>query len=184
MIIGLYTSQRYFDLKKAALEETIQKLGIDAALSPTNSFRPSFPAQTFGFEEMFRRARTCAAEAIVRDNTDIGIGIENSLSFIYNADVWYYVIGVSVQTKDERHAESFTSGIMVPQWMIKQVQENNMKMDDLTQSLAGEADPVVYFSGGKLTRKDLMVPALLLAFTSLNLDQSTVPTTPVPKPAA
>lgn len=182
MTIGFYTSKHYFDLKKAAVEEAVKKLGIDASIVLNNSFRPSLPSQIFGFEELFKRARACAEEALSRGNTDVGIGIENSLSFIYNADEWYYVIGVSVQTKDGKHAESFTPGIRVPIWMMKEVQGNNIKMDTLTQNLVGEDDPVVYFSGGTLTRKDLMVPALLLAFANLNLGKQ--PPVPVPPPPA
>jgi non-canonical (house-cleaning) NTP pyrophosphatase len=171
MTIGFYTSKRYFDLKKAALEEAIKKLGIEANIALDNPFRPPFPLQIFGFEEMFKKARACAEEALSHENIDVGIGIENALSFIYNADEWYYVIGVSVKTKDGRHAESFTSGIRVPLWMMKEIQDNKIKIDSLTQSLAGEGDPVMYFSGGTLTRKDLMVPALLLALVNLNLEK-------------
>jgi non-canonical (house-cleaning) NTP pyrophosphatase len=171
MTIGFYTSKHYFDLKKAALEEAVKKLGIEASIVLDNPFRPSLALQTFGFEDMFKRARACAAEALNRENTDIGIGIENSLSFIYNADEWYYVIGISLQTKDGKHAESFTAGIKVPLWMMKQVQDDKIKIDSLTQNLAGEDDPVMYFSGGTLTRKDLMVPALLLAFANLDLEK-------------
>jgi non-canonical (house-cleaning) NTP pyrophosphatase len=171
MTIGLYTSKHYFDLKKAAVEEAVKKLGIEANLVINDSFRPSLPSQIFGFEEMFKRARACAAEALSRGNTDVGIGVENSLSFIYNADEWYYVIGISIQTKDGKHAESFTPGIRVPSWIMKEIQSNNIKMDSFTQHLAGEDDPVIYFSGGTLTRKDLMVPALLLAFANFNLQK-------------
>jgi non-canonical (house-cleaning) NTP pyrophosphatase len=177
MTISFYTSKHYFDLKKAALEEVVKKLGIDASIVLNNPFRPPLPSQTFGFEDMLKRARACAREALRRENTDIGIGIENSLILIFSADEWYYVIGVSIQTKDGRHAESFTSGIMVPAWMMKQVQDDKIKIDSLTQSLAGEDDPVMYFSGGTLTRKDLMIPALLLAFTNLNLEKL-LPTKP------
>jgi len=119
---------------------------------------------------MFKRMRSCAAVALERQNVDVGIGIENSLVFIYHADEWYYVIGISLQTKDGKHAESFTAGIKVPLWMMKQIQDDKIKMDSLTQNLAGEDDPVMYFSAGTLTRKDLMVPALLLAFANLNLE--------------
>ena len=171
MTIGLYTSQHYFDLKKAAIEEAVKRLGIEASFVLNDPFRPSLPSQTFGFEDMFKRARACATEALSRENTDVGIGVENALSFVYNTDEWYYVIGVSIQTKDGRHAESFTSGIKVPLWMMKQVQDDKIKIDSLTQTLAGEDDPVMYFSGGTLTRKDLMVPALLLAFSNLSLEK-------------
>lgn len=171
MTISFFTSKHYFDLKKAAVEEVIKKLGLEANIIIDNPFAPSSPSQTFGFEEVFKRAQACAAEAVNRENTDVGIGIENTLSFIYNADEWYYVICVSVQTKDGQHAESFTPGIKIPLWMMKEIQDNNIKMDSLTQNLAGEGDPVMYFSGGTLTRKDLMVPALLLAFTNLNLEK-------------
>jgi hypothetical protein len=81
------------------------------------------------------------------------------------------VIGVSIKTKDDRYADSFAPGIRVPLWMIKEIQDNNLKMVSLTQSLAKEDDPVKYFSGGLLSRKDLMVPALLLAFVDLNLEK-------------
>lgn len=170
MNISIYTSQHYFDLKKAAVEEAFKKFGVEANVIPTTVFRPSWPAQTFGFEEMFRRAVDCSAEALKIGDAEIGIGVENTLSFVSNAHEWYYVIGVSVQTKDGRHAESFTPGISVPTWMMEQIQNDKIKMDALTQSLAGEDDPVKFFSGGTLSRKDIMVPALLLALANVKLD--------------
>ena len=182
MVIGLYTSEHYFDLKKAAVEEAIKKLGTESTVSFVSSFRPSLPTQTFGFEEMFKRAENCSAEALNLKGAEIGVGIENSLTFIYNANEWYYVIGISLQTQDGRHAESFTPGIKVPPWMMDDIQKNNIKIDSLTQDLAGEDDPVIYFSGGMLTRKDIMVPALLLAFTNLNLKKESAISTPVPQP--
>ena len=168
MTIGIYTSVHYFDLKKAAVEEAMKKLSPGVSPSFVQSFRPSLPTQTFGFEEMFKKARECSTEALKLENADIGIGIENSLTFIYSTEQWYYVIGISMQTQDGRHTESFTPGIKVPLWMMEDIQKNIIKIDSLTQSLAGEDDPIIYFSDGMLTRKDLMVPTLLLAFANLN----------------
>jgi non-canonical (house-cleaning) NTP pyrophosphatase len=171
MTIGLYTSEHYFELKKAALDEAIKKLGIEASVASGNSFRPPWPEQAFGFSEMFTRARFCAAQALSLQKVDIGIGIENSLTLISDMNEWYYVIGISIQTKDGGHVESFTPGVRVPPWMMKEVQDDKVKMDVLTQNLVGQDDPIMYFSGGTLTRKDLMVPALLLALVNLNLDK-------------
>lgn len=172
MNIGLYTSKRFLDLKKQALEEAIGKLGLEARIVHDDSLeRPSALEQAFGFEELFKRAKASAAEAIKHEGIDVGVGIENSLSFIYSANEWYYVICVALETREGATTASFTPGISVPDWMIKEVQENHIKMDALTQRLAGEDDPVVYFSGKTLTRKDLIVPALLLTFSKLNLEK-------------
>jgi non-canonical (house-cleaning) NTP pyrophosphatase len=172
MTIGLYTSKRYIDLKKQAVEEAVAKLGIKAEIVHDESLeRPSSPQQAFGFEELFQRTKFYAAEALKHENIDIGVGVENSLSFIYNANEWYYVICVALCTKEGMATASFTPGISVPEWMIKEVQGNNIKIDALTQRLAGEEDPVVYFSAKTLTRKDLLVPALLLTFSKLNLEK-------------
>jgi non-canonical (house-cleaning) NTP pyrophosphatase len=174
MTIGIYTSEHYFDLKKAAVEEAVKKLWPGTAITFVQAFRPSLPTQTFGFEEMFKRARECSTAALRLDTAEIGIGIENSLTFIYTTEQWYYSIGISIQTQDGRHTESFTPGIKVPSWMMEDIQKNSIKIDSLTQTLAGEDDPIIYFSDGMLTRKDLMVPTLLLAFSNLNFkkDQS------------
>jgi non-canonical (house-cleaning) NTP pyrophosphatase len=184
MTIGVYTSEHYFDLKKAAVEEAFKRVSPATNLTFVNAFRPSLPTQTFGFEEMFKRATECSTAALRLDNAEIGIGIENSLTFIYSTEQWYYVIGISMQSKDGRHTESFTPGIKVPLWMMEEIQNNNIKIDALTQSLAGEDDPIIYFSGGMLTRKDLMVPTLLLAFSNLNFKKdapaSGAPTIPQP----
>ena len=172
MTIGLYTSGRYLDLKKQAVEETLKRLGIEAKIIHDDSLeRPSSPQQAFGFEELFQRTKLYAAEALKHQDIDVGIGVENSLSFIYSANEWYYVICVALHTKEGLITASFTPGISVPEWMIKEVQDTNVKIDALTQRLAGEEDPVAYFSGKTLTRKDLMIPALLLAFSKLNLEK-------------
>ena len=58
MNIGLYTSKRFLDLKKQALEEAIEKLGLEAEIVHDDSLeRPSAPEQAFGFEELFKRAK-------------------------------------------------------------------------------------------------------------------------------
>jgi non-canonical (house-cleaning) NTP pyrophosphatase len=184
MTIGIYTSEHYFDLKKAAVEEAVKKLWPEKTVSFVQAFRPSLPTQTFGFEEMFKRARECSAQALRLDMAEVGIGIENSLTFIYTTEQWYYSIGISIQTQDGRHTESFTPGIKVPQWMMENIQKNNIKIDSLTQNLAGEDDPIIFFSGGMLTRKDLMVPTLLLAFSNLDFKKeepsAAIPASPAP----
>lgn len=172
MDVGFYTSKHYFEAKKQALTEAAQKLGIDINIVVDESLRPpSSDRQTFGFEELFKRTKAYAAQALTHPDVKIGIGVENALSYIYSADEWFYVICVAIVTNDGRRASSFTPGISVPQWMMKEVQGATMKIDSLTQRLAGEDDPVVYFSGKMLTRKDLLVPAMLLAFSKLGLEK-------------
>jgi len=174
MKIGLYTSPRYYEAKREAVQETLAKLGINAEIVHDESLeRPSSPEQAFGFEELLQRAKHYAAEALKYGGIDIGIGVENSLSFVYSAKEWYYVICVALCTAKGMATASFTPGISVPEWMVKEVQDAHIKVDALTQRLAGEEDPVVYFSAKTLTRKDLMIPALLLAFAKLNLEKRT-----------
>ena len=147
MKIGLYTSRRFLELKEQALAEAIKKLGIEAEIVHNeNMDRPPSPEQAFGFEELFQRAKLCAAEAFQYADLDVGIGIENSLSFIYSADEWYYVICVALQTKDGATTASFTPGISVPVWMIKEVQDGKIKI--------GRIDPA---SGGRRRSRGLFL---------------------------
>jgi len=170
MTIGLYTSTRYLEQKKQAIEEAIRRLGVEATVIHDELLtRPSSPEQAFGFEELFKRAKFYAREAVKHDGVDIGVGIENSLSFIYSANQWYYTICVSLHTKYGEETASFTPGISVPEQMVKEVQQNHLKLDALTKRFTGEDDPVIYFSSRALTRKDLMIPAALLAFSNLGL---------------
>ncbi len=169
MTIGLYTSKHYSIPKKEAIEEAAQKLGIDVKTFFDDSFNPSLTKQAFGFEELLGRTKKFAAEALRQDDVDVGIGIENSLSFIFSANEWYYVICIAVKTREGGETATFTPGIGIPQSMVKEVQEKAVKIDAVTQRIAGEDDPVAYFSQKTLTRKDLMVPALLLAFANLGL---------------
>ncbi len=170
MDVGFYTSKHYFEAKKQALTEAMQKLGLGFRIIQDESLHPpSSEQQTFGFEELFKRAKTYASQALNYPDVEIGIGVENSLSYLYSADEWFYVICVAIVTTDGRRASSFTPGISVPFWMIKEVQDSGIKIDALTQRLAGEDDPVAYFSGSTLTRKDLLIPAFLLAFSQLGI---------------
>jgi len=172
MTIGLYTSKHYSVPKKEAVEEAAKRLGIEVKTLFDDSFNPALTQQAFGFEELLQRTKTFAAEALKHDNVDVGIGIENSLSFIFSANEWYYVICIAIKTRDGKETATFTPGIGIPQTMVKEVQEKKVKIDILTQRLAGEDDPVAYFSQKTLTRKDLMVPALLLAFSHLGLGKN------------
>jgi non-canonical (house-cleaning) NTP pyrophosphatase len=178
MKIGFYTSKHYFAEKKSALEEALNKLGIKAEIVLDESFTPK-TQQAFGFEELFERTKAYASDGLKRNDFDVSIGVENSLSLIYSTKEWYYTICVALEMRDGRGTSSFTPGISIPAWMVKEVQDDNIKIDVLTEKLAGEGDPVAYFSGKLLTRKDLMVPALLLAFSNLNLEQQLPP---VPQP--
>ena len=178
MKLGLYTSKRYLVPKQEALEEALTRLGIVAEIVHDEAFeRPSSPVQAFGFEELFERAKFYATEATKRTGIDVGIGIENALAYIYSANEWFYVICTALARPDGSVTASFTPGISVPKWMVDEVQQDKIKIDALTQQLAGEDDPVVYFSAKTLTRKDLMIPALLLAFAKQNL-----PSVPLPQP--
>ena len=170
MKIGFYTSKHYFAEKKAALEEALGKLGIKAEIILDESFVPK-TQQAYGFEELFQRTKKYAAEGLNRNEFDVSIGVENSLSLIMSTEEWYYTICVALQMRDGRASSSFTPGISIPAWMVKEVEDDKIKIDVLTEKLAGEGDPVAYFSGKLLTRKDLMVPALLLAFSNLNLEK-------------
>lgn len=167
MTIALGTPNRYLEAKIEAIKEALKKLGIEAEITD-KSFSPQY-SQTLGFEELIKKSKKYAAETLKDQNFDVGVGIENALSFIYSANEWYYVICVAILTKDGKEAVSFTPGIMVPQWMIQEVQKDNIELDALTERLAKEDDPVLYFSGGTLTRKELMMPALLLAFSKLGM---------------
>lgn len=171
MTIGLNTpNNRYTKEKKEAIEEAIKKLGIEAQIEMVDSAdQVVTDHQTFGFEELIKRAKKYANDAFKNQNIDIGIGIENSLIFIFSANEWYYVICIALQTRDGKGTVSFTPGISVAQWMIQEVQNNNIELDALTARLAGEDDPVIYFSGKTLTRKELMIPPLLLAFSKLGM---------------
>ncbi len=174
MKVGLYTSNRYLKPKQEAVLEAGRRLGMTIEIVHDGTLeRPPAPEQTFGFEELFERAKRYAAEAAKRDGVDVGIGVENSLALIYRAKEWYYVICIAVCTKDGMTTASFTPGVSIPEWIIKEVQEARIKIDAFTQRLAGEEDPIVYFSAKTLTRKDLMTPALLLAFAKLHLEKST-----------
>jgi non-canonical (house-cleaning) NTP pyrophosphatase len=168
MKIGFYTSKRFLDSKRQAVEEVIKKLGIEAeVVIDESSNAPSTTSQFFGFEELFKKTKIFANEALKNSTADVGIGIASGLSFIYAAHEWYYFICIALQNKDGISTASFTPGISVPEWMIKEVQDKDVKLDAIVERIASEEDPVVYFSGKTLTRKDLMVPTLILAFSKL-----------------
>ncbi|HVN26405.1 MAG TPA: DUF84 family protein [Candidatus Paceibacterota bacterium] len=170
MNIGFYTSKRYIEPKQQALAEALKRLNIEASIVHDESLeRPSSTEQAFGFEELFKRAGGYAEQALTHPAVDVGVGVENCLTYVYSAAEWYYVICVALHMKDGQTAAGFTSSINVPEWMVKEVQDMHVKVDALTQRLAGEDDPVIYFSSKTLTRKDLMIPAFLLAFSKLNL---------------
>src|SRR5258708_25754074 len=100
MNIALYTSKRYYDSKQQAVEEAVKKLGISATVLDKAFDVPPSSVQTFGFEGVFHNAKMYAAEALKKQDADVGVGIGNSLSFIYAANEWYYVICVALQTKE------------------------------------------------------------------------------------
>lgn len=173
MIIGLKTSDHFVAEKTGAIEDAAKKLGIEARIL-VNAYGP-LPAysQAFGFEELIQRARQYAREALVGQDPDlsIGIGMESALSFIYAANEWYYVMCIAVQAKNGSTTTSFTSGISVPEWMIKELQNNTTKtIDSLIEHAAGHPiDPVAFFSGYSLTRRELMLPPLLFTISQLTI---------------
>lgn len=168
MRIGFYTSTHYIDSKRQSVQEAAERLGIEPEIIFDEAFVPT-TEQAYGFEELFKRTKVYARQALTRNDLDIGVGVENSLSFINSADEWFYTICIALETKDGRSTSSLTPAISIPLWMIKQIQDENIKIDVLTERLAKEDDPVSYFSEKTLTRKDIMLPAVILAFSNLAL---------------
>lgn len=173
MTIGLKTSEHFVGEKMGAIEDAVKKLGLDAKIL-VNSFgaAPS-EKQAFGFEELIQRARQYAREALVGQdpNLGIGIGMESALSFIYATNEWYYVMCIAAQAKNGGTATSFTSGVSVPEWMIKELQNNATKtLHSLIEHAAGHpVDPIAFFSGYSLTRREIMLPPLLLTISQLTI---------------
>jgi len=173
MTVGLKTSDHFIDEKKGALEDALKKLGLDAKIVVNPFGAPSSDTQAFGFEELIQKAKQYAREALVSQDSDlgIGIGIESALSFIYAANEWYYVMCIAAQTKNGGTATSFTSGVSVPEWMIKELQNNSTKtLHSLIEHAAGHpVDPIAFFSGYSLSRKETMLPPLLLTISQLTI---------------
>jgi non-canonical (house-cleaning) NTP pyrophosphatase len=169
MTIGFYSSGHYLDLKKQAVEEASQRIKFEANIivKELTSAQTS-SAQVFGFEELFRKAGAHAAEAQRDLDVDIGIGIENALAYIYNSKEWYYVICIAVHLRDGTTTATFAPGIIVPAWIIKEVQEQNIRFDTFMQRLTGDDDdPIAYFSSKALSRKDLLISAIIIAFSKV-----------------
>lgn len=171
MTIGLKTTNHFVDEKKGAIEDAVKKLGLDANIIVEVFDPPSDAQQTFGFEELIKKSKQYANEVFKNKdlNLDLGIGIESTLSFIYSSNEWYYVNCIAVQTKSGNFKTSFTSGISLPDWIVKEMQDKNVKnFHALIVRLVGHpVDPVDFFSNYTLTRKDLLLPSLLLTISQL-----------------
>ncbi len=172
MIVGLKTSTRFLEAKQWAIKDALEKLGIQAELR-VDAFEPMpDEKQIFGFEELLQKAKKYAQETIANQDLGLSVGMENALSFIYSSNEWYYVTCVAVQTRSGSVATSFSSGISVPQWIIKEMQDKNANtFHSLIERLVGHpVDPVDFFSGYTLSRRELLLPPLLLTISQLSME--------------
>lgn len=154
------------ELKIRALKNALVAIGVDAEVLFCKA-DSKIAAQPFGYDEMILGAKNRAMHCKKEFEPDISIAVENGLVSI--GDNYFDIACIYAVSKENEESISFSSGYFVPEWIIKEIKENNTEFGFITQKLAGDADkdPLKYFSGGIIKREDVLSQAIAVALVKL-----------------
>lgn len=159
------------ELKVRALRDALERINIEAEMLPVKT-SSGIADQPFGFEEIIKGATTRAENSLNEVGADIGVGVENGLVEI--GGDYFDVACVIIKTKDGNKSAAFSPAILIPEWIIKKIKEENTEVGEITKALSGdtEKDGFKYFTNGAITRKEALFQAIVFAFAKiLNKDK-------------
>lgn len=152
-------------IKVNAVEEVIKELAPEGEILRLNAGEEE---QVFGFDQVAEGARKKARQALELQKADMGIGVENGLVQI-GTNGWFDSVCVVVLTKEEKESVNFGAGFFVPDWVVNEIKEKNVKLSTIIHRLSGGTDdePLRYFSNGKLTREDTLRNVIIGALSKV-----------------
>lgn len=153
-------------LKVRALKDALEKLNVEVEVLSikTNS---GIADQPFGYEEIIKGATTRAESSLNKLGADIGVGVENGLVEI--GKNYFDVACVVIKSKGRDESIAFSPAILMPEWIIKKIKEENTEVGEITRALSGdtEKDGFKYFTNGLITREEALSQALIFAFAKI-----------------
>ncbi len=154
------------ELKIRALKEALRVLNIDAEIL-SGKTSSGVPEQPFGYEETSKGAHNRLMQCKEKFDPDIAVAVESGLIPIGGNH--YDIACVHVISRDNKESVAYSSGYFVPEWIVKEVKENNTDIGVVAQRLSGgvDKDPLNYFSKELIKREYLLSQAIVLALVKL-----------------
>ena len=123
------------------------------------------PKQPFSREEIFSGAKNRAVGAGFEDkHADYSIGIESGI--FSEGNVFFEAAAcVIVDRHGQVVGQSMSAAIETPKSIVERIKSEDSEAGAVVSSITGntEKDPIVYYTGGKFTRSDLLEDAVFLA---------------------
>ncbi len=161
-------------LKVEALKEALNTLSIKSKIFVTKSLSGQND-QPVGFDETYSGAlaRALKAERKFPDSIDsIAIGIENGIFRFAGNTTTIECAVIVVLTPGGRHIVTTSAGILFPEEYVRKAKERGFKTVTVGQVISKElggdhADPHSALTKGKITRKEILVNALIIALKQI-----------------
>lgn len=158
-------------LKRSAVEEACKTLGLDLILSAVKvpSGQNEQPA---GFTEIYAGALNRAQLAKEKADDTIAIGIENGIIRLAHNSLTLEFAMIVVLTPEDREIVVSSPGIVFPEQYVREAKSRGFEKNTvgrvIAEKLGGDhQDPHSILSKGKITRKETLVSALLLALKQI-----------------
>lgn len=154
------------ELKVRALKDALGKLNMEAEIVSMKA-DSGISKQPFGYEDMITGAKNRAQKAADEINPDFAVGIENGLVEIERN--YFDIACIYIKSKENDESVSFSSGICIPDWVIKEIKEKDTEGGEITKRLSGdsEKDTGKYFSGGMIKREEILSQTIQIAFAKI-----------------
>ncbi len=155
--------------KIEATKEGVIRLGIKAEVFGVEA-ESEQNAQPQGFDEMFDGALMRARKARLVYPSPFAVGIENGIIHYNWITIDFAVIVVITPTK--KLFVSTSSGVRFPEKLVREARVPGFKDhtvgEVIAEKLGGEkTDPHKTLTHGKISRKDILVEAVRLAFAQI-----------------
>lgn len=165
------------DLKIRATKEAFRILKIEPDII-TEKSDSEVPDQPFGIEQIIQGAGNRARNALKSTSADLGIGIENGIIRIEQADKWMETLAVVVASNDGKISVGLGSAYPVPDWAVEIIKQDDTELGKVIQGLNPdlEKDPINYFSNGNIKREETITQAVVSTMLEfLNADKYSKP---------
>lgn len=154
------------ELKLRAVKNALNRAGIVAEITG-HKIKSDVPKQPFSEKEIVAGATIRAQNALIKDkNADYGLGIESGIA-LKNKKYFELAACIIVNQKGEIVGEAFSAAVETPAKVVHLIKANDSEAGFIAQQLGKiqEKDPLLWYTGRKMSRDKILENAIFLALT-------------------
>lgn len=153
-------------LKLRAVQNALNRAGIVAEITG-HKVKSDVPKQPFSEKEIIVGATNRAQNSLAKGkDADYGLGIESGIA-LKNKKYFELAACIIVNKKGEIVGEAFSAAVETPAKVVHLIKANDSEAGIVAQELGGiqEKDPLLWYSGKRMTRDKILEDAIFLALT-------------------